>query len=232
MKQYQKTNSAFTLTELLVTIGIIGILAALLLTAISQGKARAQRIQCANNLRQFGIALHVFLTDNLGYPKWMSQLERNGLDISQPATNFFEKDIWFCPSARWSARIPTNEPHSYYGYNSYGVLRVGNDNPLGLRGNYSGTMYSPVTESEVVNPGDMMAMGDSFDSGILLMRSDLVELKSYGNTLARHQGHANVVFCDDHVESLTLQFLFEDTSDEALSRWNRDHLPHREKLSP
>jgi len=43
---------------------------------------------------------------------------------------------------------------------------------------------------------------------------------------------ANVVFCDGHVESPTLQFLFEDTSDAALARWNRDHLPHREKLSP
>jgi prepilin-type processing-associated H-X9-DG protein len=52
------------------------------------------------------------------------------------------------------------------------------------------------------------------------------------STYARHQGKANVVFCDGHVESPTLQFLFEDTSDEALSRWNRDHLPHREKLSP
>ena len=49
---------------------------------------------------------------------------------------------------------------------------------------------------------------------------------------ARHQGKANVVFCDGHVESPTLQFLFADTSDAALSRWNRDHLPHREKLSP
>jgi prepilin-type processing-associated H-X9-DG protein len=49
---------------------------------------------------------------------------------------------------------------------------------------------------------------------------------------ARHQGKANVVFCDGHVESPTLQFLFEDTSDAALVRWNRDHLPHREKLSP
>jgi hypothetical protein len=40
------------------------------------------------------------------------------------------------------------------------------------------------------------------------------------------------VLCDGHVESPTLKFLFADTSDEALSRWNRDHLPHREKLTP
>jgi len=41
-----------------------------------------------------------------------------------------------------------------------------------------------------------------------------------------------MVFCDGHVESLTLPFLFETTSDTASVRWNRDHLPHREKLSP
>ena len=43
---------------------------------------------------------------------------------------------------------------------------------------------------------------------------------------------ANVVFYDGHVESSTLQFLFADISDAALVRWNRDHLPHREKLTP
>jgi hypothetical protein len=41
-----------------------------------------------------------------------------------------------------------------------------------------------------------------------------------------------VAVCDVHVESPTLKFLFEDTRDAALARWNRDHLPHREKLSP
>jgi hypothetical protein len=34
------------------------------------------------------------------------------------------------------------------------------------------------------------------------------------------------------VESPTLPFLFTDTSDAALSRWNRDHHPHRERLAP
>lgn len=55
-------------------------------------------------------------------------------------------------------------------------------------------------------------------------------LRSTKRAHVRHQGNANVVFCDGHVESPTLKFLFEDTSDAALSRWNRDHLPHREKL--
>ncbi len=48
----------------------------------------------------------------------------------------------------------------------------------------------------------------------------------------RGWGKANVAFCDGHVESPPLPFLFTDTSDAALSRWNRDHQPHRERLSP
>jgi prepilin-type processing-associated H-X9-DG protein len=78
----------------------------------------------------------------------------------------------------------------------------------------------------------MMMICDSFDTTISLARRKLALLATYGNTLTRHQGKANVVFCDGHVESPKLQFLFEDTSDNALSRWNRDHQPHRELLKP
>lgn len=55
---------AFTLVELLVAIAIIAILAALLLTVISHGNARAQSIQCRNNLRQWGIATQLYAADH------------------------------------------------------------------------------------------------------------------------------------------------------------------------
>jgi prepilin-type processing-associated H-X9-DG protein len=85
----------------------------------------------------------------------------------------------------------------------------------------------------------MMAIGDGFHGNgdqIFSGQSMLWRHNSFTGffdtvtAVARHQGKANVVFCDGHVETPTLKLLFEDTSDEGLSRWNRDYQPHRNKL--
>jgi prepilin-type N-terminal cleavage/methylation domain-containing protein/prepilin-type processing-associated H-X9-DG protein len=57
---------AFTLIELLCVLAIIGVLAALLLPALSQARAKARRVQCVNHLRQSGIAFQGFAQDHNG----------------------------------------------------------------------------------------------------------------------------------------------------------------------
>jgi len=61
----RKTNQAgFTLIELLVVIAIIGILAAMLLPALSKSKVRAQSIQCVNNMKQLTTGWLMYTDDN------------------------------------------------------------------------------------------------------------------------------------------------------------------------
>lgn len=223
-------RNGFTLIEILVVIAIVGILAALLFAPMARARSRAGQVQCASNLHQTGLALQGFLSDSQAYPigpLWQQTLERQGFGISSPKTNFLKEGVWLCPSTKASAGLS-------YGYNTFGVLRVGDFvTGLGLRGHWEpGKPTMPIRESEVAVPSEMMAIGDSLTASRDFMRTPSQELAKSSNPFARHQGRLNVLICDGHVESPTLYFLFDETSDPALIRWNRDHLPHRDLLGP
>ncbi|MGH7179035.1 MAG: prepilin-type N-terminal cleavage/methylation domain-containing protein, partial [Tepidisphaeraceae bacterium] len=86
-------SGGFSLAELLVVIGIIGILIGLLMPSLSKARAKAQTVQCQSNLRQLGVILHAYVNENRG---WLFPVGPDGMD-GKPTTLGTNK----APHERW-----------------------------------------------------------------------------------------------------------------------------------
>lgn len=107
---------AFTLVELLVVIGIIGLVLALLLPAVQAAREAARRISCANNLKQMGLSLHAYHAVLGGFPPGVvSQLSDPNWRIPAGDCTAAPRDLG--PGWSFYARmLPFLEQTNYYNH--------------------------------------------------------------------------------------------------------------------
>ncbi|QDV67325.1 Type II secretion system protein G precursor [Rosistilla carotiformis] len=175
----------FTLVELLVVIAIIGILVGLLLPAVQAAREAARRMQCSNNMKQLGLALHNYHDINKRFPP--SSIDGNGkIGIFVRLLPFMEQQAMFdqvrydgnyvqnlpislnrldtllCPSGPqlYSVSTAANEADCYTSH------YYGNSGPIGTNGQ-TGQTYTRDTSRENAS------FGEYATDGIFQLRSNL-----------------------------------------------------------
>lgn len=253
-------RTGFTLLELLVTIAIIALLAAILLPAISVGRAKARSIHCVSNLRNHGSLLQQFVLENDVYPiglssaytnfpnqkgNWMNTLYGNELLNLLPEGDQVPRGVLKCPGANQLPIMAPTDIYLNYGYNNLGLFHSSDTSrpdliSTGLGWDVLGNSKRPVAASLVLKPSDMYAIGDNFsgsasgfwNNGLFIARNvdHPITIADTARVISRHKSKFNVTFCDGHVSSVSLEHAFRSAKTDALSSWNRDGLPHSELI--
>jgi prepilin-type N-terminal cleavage/methylation domain-containing protein/prepilin-type processing-associated H-X9-DG protein len=194
-KTHQRLSlrTAFTLVELLVVIAIIGILVGLLLPAVQAAREAARRAACANNLMQFGVALH-------NYDMAHGALPPGSVDAKGPITHLpigFHHSwiVQILPMLEQSAAYQKiDHTRSIYDKSNFAVrsyhfqlLTCPSSPSHVLYSNYAGVCDSREVPIDLTNNGCLflnsrVRIGDIFDgsSSTLLIGEKLVDESELG----------------------------------------------------
>ena len=206
---------SFTLIELLVVIAIIAILAAMLLPALSKAREKARQISCVNQMKQSGLALHMYAGD---YNDQIPQKARAawGLrniallagfsDISQLSSGTTQGaylpivTVAVCPSSTPSFKCDGKEntwKHwGFYGINDYLYAADDSSTSLTSIGNPSEKYF--MAEDKRFNGGETTF---STDVGHHRLKPLETGGTGAGTFAGRHNGICNITLIDGHVIS-------------------------------